>query len=422
MLTLLKKLIPQSRYSRNVITLVTGTGMAQALAISISPILTRIYTPEDFGLFALYSALVSILSIVVTGRYELAIILPKKDEEAFQIFALTIIISIATSGLLLFVVIVFNREIVKLLKNQDIAPWLYLLPFSVLILGLNQVLNYWNNRKKKYLIIAKNRIIMSGAVAANQLGLAYNIKSKGLILGQFLGQVLALIYFIKKYQSEDRGLLALNKLKIFAVAKKYKNFPKIDAPTTFINIAANQAPNILLAAFFSASAGGFYYLTQRILQAPISLISSSVLDVFKQKASEDYKKNGHCREIFMKTFWSLLMMTVPLSFILFFVIEDLFVLVFGEHWRMSGTYAQILVPALLLRFIANPLSFMFYIASKLEFNFLGMVLLFLFVILSLLIPSNSATAIILISFSFSVIYLYYIMMSFWMAGFFKRKH
>lgn len=419
---MLKKLIPQSRYARNIITLMTGTGMAQALTISISPILTRIYTPEDFGLFALYSALVSIISIVVTGRYELAIMLPKKDEEAFQIMALTIIISVVACGLLLFIVIVFNSELTVLLKNPDISTWLYLLPFSVLISGLNQVLNFWNNRKKYYLNIVKNRIIMSGGVAVNQLGFAYTIKSIGLILGQFLGQLLALTYFIKKYQSEGRGLFALNKLKIIAVAKKYKKFPKIDAPTTFINIAANQAPNILLAALFSANAGGFYYLTQRILQAPISLISSSVLDVFKQKASEDYKKNGHCREVFIKTFWSLLLIAMPLSITLFFIIEDLFALVFGELWREAGTYAQILVPALLLRFIANPLSFMFYIASKLEFNFLGMVSLFLFVFFSLLIPSNITTAIIFISLSFGVVYLYYILMSFWMAGFFKYKH
>ncbi len=395
--------------------------MAQALAISISPILTRIYTPEDFGLFALYSALVSIISIVVTGRYELAIMLPKKEEEAFQIMALTIIISMAASGLLLIIAIVFNRELTIILKNQEISPWLYLLPFSVLISGLYQVLNFWNNRKKSYVKIAKNRIILSGGVAINQLGFAYVIKSTGLIVGQFLGQLIALVYFIKKFQSDDRGAFILNKLKMIALAKKYKKFPKIDAPTTFINIAANQAPNILLAAFFSASTGGFYHLTQRILQAPISLISTSVLDVFKQKASEDYKKNGHCREIFMKTFWSLLLMAMPVSFALFFIVEDLFALVFGEHWREAGTYAQILVPALLLRFIANPLSFMFYISSKLEFNLMGMVLLFLFVIFSLLIPSNSTAAIMLISLSFSVIYLYYILMSFWMAGFFKRK-
>ncbi len=395
--------------------------MAQALAISISPILTRIYTPEDFGLFALYSALVSIISIVVTGRYELAIMLPKKEEEAFQIMALTIIISMATSGLLLIIAIVFNGELTIILKNQEISPWLYLLPFSVLISGLYQVLNFWNNRKKSYLEIAKNRIILSGGVAINQLGFAYAIKSMGLILGQFLGQLIALAYFIKKFQSDDRGAFVLNKLKIIALARKYKKYPKIDTPTTFINIAANQAPNILLVAFFSANAGGFYYLTQKILQAPISLISTSVLDVFKQKASEDYRKNGHCRGIFLKTFWSLLLMATPVSFTLFFIIEDLFAFVFGELWREAGTYAQILVPALLLRFIANPLSFMFYISNKLEFNLMGMVLLFLFVIFSLLIPSNSTTAIMLISLSFSVIYLYYILMSFWMAGFFKGK-
>jgi len=101
---MLRKLIPQSRYARNVITLMTGTGLAQAIPVAISPILTRLYSPEDFGTFAVYMAVVSIASVLVTGRYELAIMLPKNDRDALHIVVLSAGLSCIISALLLLVV------------------------------------------------------------------------------------------------------------------------------------------------------------------------------------------------------------------------------------------------------------------------------------------------------------------------------
>ena len=98
------KLKPKSEFSRNVLTLMTGTTIAQAIPIAISPILTRIYAPEDFGMFALYMSVASIISVIATGRYELAIMLPKKDEDAVNIVALSIIISFFVSFISLLIV------------------------------------------------------------------------------------------------------------------------------------------------------------------------------------------------------------------------------------------------------------------------------------------------------------------------------
>ena len=90
---MIRKLVPKSKFSKNVITLITGTALAQAVPIAITPILTRLYTPEDFGVFAVYMALSSILVVLVTGRYELAIVVPQKDEDAINIVALSVVLS-----------------------------------------------------------------------------------------------------------------------------------------------------------------------------------------------------------------------------------------------------------------------------------------------------------------------------------------
>ena len=113
---MLNKLKPKSEFSKNVLTLMTGTTIAQAIPIAISPILTRIYTPEDFGVLALFVAITTIFGTIANGRYELAIMLPKKDEDAINIFALGFIITCFISLILLILVLIFMRNWLILLS------------------------------------------------------------------------------------------------------------------------------------------------------------------------------------------------------------------------------------------------------------------------------------------------------------------
>ena len=166
---MLNKLKPKSEFSRNVLTLMTGTTIAQAIPISISPILTRIYTPEDFGIFALFVAISSIFGSIANGRYELAIMLPKKDEDAINIFALGFIITCTISLLLLILVVLFHDYFLILLKNEEIGLWLYFVPIAVFFTGIYNILNYFNNRKKYYKDIANATIIKSIITAVIQL-------------------------------------------------------------------------------------------------------------------------------------------------------------------------------------------------------------------------------------------------------------
>ncbi|HHD79092.1 MAG TPA: translocase, partial [Epsilonproteobacteria bacterium] len=140
----------------------TGTSIAQAIPLAISPILTRIYTPEDFGIFALYMSVASMIAVTATGRYELAIMLPKKDDDAMNIVALSIVISFFVSFITLLIVFSFNAQITHLLGNPEISFWLYFIPITVLLTGIYQSFNYWINRKKEYGRLATNKVIQSG--------------------------------------------------------------------------------------------------------------------------------------------------------------------------------------------------------------------------------------------------------------------
>ena len=189
---MIDKLKPKSEFNKNVITLMTGTTIAQAIPIAISPILTRLYTPQDFGVFAFFLAITAIFGSIANARYELAIMLPKKDEDAINIFALGFIISTIISFLILVLVVLFNEYFVKLLGNKEIGIWFYFLPITVFLSGLWNNLSYFNNRKKQYKDLAKATIIKSIVIAIVQLSIGF-IKggAAGLISGQIVSQFFA---------------------------------------------------------------------------------------------------------------------------------------------------------------------------------------------------------------------------------------
>lgn len=156
---MLQKLIPKSRYARNVVTLMTGTGLAQAIPIAISPILTRLYTPEDFGVFAFYVSLCAIFAVFVTGKYELAIVAPKRSSESINLVALTMVLSIFVSLILLCMVLLWGKDLAMLLEHPEIQSWLYFAPLSSMILGCYHALNFWANRRSRYKSMAVSRVV-----------------------------------------------------------------------------------------------------------------------------------------------------------------------------------------------------------------------------------------------------------------------
>ena len=354
----------KSEFNRNVLTLMTGTTIAQAIPIAISPILTRIYTPEEFGVLALFVAITSIFGSVANGRYELALMLPKKDEDAINILALGFIINLFLSLFLLVIILIFHDYILSLLNNKEISPWLYLAPISIFLMGCFNLLNYYNNRKKYYKDLAKANVLKSIGMSTVQLLLGF-LKAGviGLISGQIFAQIISntkLFLNIKK----DNLFIKIKKVKIIALAKRYKDFPKFSMWAGLINTLSTQLTNILISTFFSIKTLGFYSFSQRILGMPSLLIGSSIGQVFFQEATKEKQQSGTAIKSFKSTFKKLLLLSVVFFSILYFIVEDLFAFVFGEEWRIAGVYAKILIPFFMVRFISGTLSITITIFEK----------------------------------------------------------
>ena len=406
----------KSDFAKNVITLITGTAIAQAIPIAISPILTRIYSPEDFGVFALYLSISSIIAIGATGRYELAINLPAKDEDAIQILWLSCILTLLVSFFTLTVILLFNNNISSLLQNDSIGVWLYFVPLTILFSGIYQSFNYWHNRKKKYAVLSKSRVVQTFNTSAVNLGIGAVAKGGvgGLVFGNLIGVFLSSFYMIYVFFKIDMPKVEIKKKQIKKLAKRYINFPKYDVMASFFNISANQLTNLFFNIFFGAITSGYFFLTQKIFTMPITLIAGAIQDVFKMEIIEIHLKNGNTRSLYLKTLRKLVLLSLfPTIFIYLFSI-DLFTFIFGQEWKPAGEFVQIMTPIFFLRFISFPLSYMVYVVEKQTYNTIAQFILLVAILISFFIGKDYSGKIMvqILTVVFCVFYAGYIIMSY----------
>lgn len=357
---------PKSEFSRNVLTLMTGTSIAQSIPIAISPILTRIYTPEDFGVFALYISIASLLSVMATGRYELAIMLPKKDEEASHLVVLSVFIAFLISLLSFAFICVFNPEITSILGNEEISSWLYLIPLSILLTGLYQSFNYWNNRQKRYKTLAISKVSQSSASGTTNLSLGFlSFGSSGLILGSLIGQAVGSFILIRLALLKEKKIFQnIQRLKLVALLKKYKSFPLINSLNAVIDQLRISGISILIAKVFSASYLGQFSLAWKMVQVPITLVSSSLSQVFYQKMSSIDKKDIYpLLNIYLK---KAVLIGLPIFIGIYFFAVDIFSFVFGNNWILAGEIASFLSPWLFFNFLSSPMAHVFIVLNKQE--------------------------------------------------------
>jgi O-antigen/teichoic acid export membrane protein len=407
-----------SKFTKNVLTLLTGTSIAQAIPIAITPILTRIYSPEDFGIFALYMSITGILAVVATGRYEMAIILPDDDDDAINLLCLSVLVSMSISLLIFILVFLFGVEIGTLLKNKEISTWLYFTPVIIFLTGIYQSLYYWNNRKRNYSDLSKSRIVHSSVVGSSNLTIgSWSNGPTGLIVGNLIGQLLTTVFLLSKSFSSEKILRfkpQVSVARIKNVAIRYQNFPKYDALASLFNLASHQSNHIFFNLYFGAISSGYFFITQKILGLPIDLIATSIQTVFRVEMTALYNSNGNTRSFFIQTLTKLFGLAIIPSVILYIFAVDIFVLFLGDNWGTVGEYVRYLIPVFLLRFLSVPMSSMFYIAEKQEINTIGQFLLFITTVCTFVLGQSmgSLYTVKLLSIVLSIFYICYLALSF----------
>ncbi|KAB7889877.1 lipopolysaccharide biosynthesis protein [Poseidonibacter ostreae] len=354
---MIKKLNNCSSFTKNVLTLMTGTTVAQAIPIAISPILTRIYTPSDFGLLALFIAITAIFGNIANAKYELAIMLPKKDEDAINILAFSMIIAICISLFLLIIVFLFSGYITELLGNKDIEFWLYFIPITVLFLGLFNSLNYYNIRKKYFKDIAKAVIIKSIVMASFQLTIGFLVQGVvGLISGEVFSKLFANLKLARNILKDKVIISKISKPKMIALAKKYKGFFYYNTPASLVDSATLQMPFIFIIKIANEAISGYFFLASKIVMLPSALIGSSIAQVFFQQTTEHIHNKELVAPLVFQTMKKLVIIALPITVLIILIGPHIFGIIFGKNWGVVGTIAQYVALIFFIRFVVSSVS------------------------------------------------------------------
>ncbi len=352
-------LIPKSDFAKNVLTLMTGTTIAQAIPVLLSPVLTRVYTDEDMGLFSVFSSLVLGLSTIAALRYDFTIVSSKKDEESKSLVCLSRRISFAMMIVITLLIAFFINPLTEITKTSSIKQWFYLIGLVVFVYIQIGIVQMYLNRKKQYKDISKSRILQGGGVIVSQIIIGFFLNGVlGLIIGFLLGQVLSFLYLFKTTRQE----IKCTNIQPISLMKKHKKMPLLNGPTALFDTIRLNGISIVLIHLFSSAVLGQYALAWRILQAPLGLINGAFSQVsFQQLSSMEH----HLHYAFLKKSIkrSFLIGFVPFS-ILFFFAPELFAFVFGEDWVLAGQIGSILTPWLYLNLITSPISSYFIVVNR----------------------------------------------------------
>ena len=347
----------ENDFAKNIVTLLTGTTAAQIIPLALSPVLTRLYSPDDFGILALFFSICSILSVVAAGRYELSIVIPEKDEEAANIVFLSIFVSAVFALFLQIVFAVFNSEIASLLGNESISFWLYFVPLVVFMMSLYNILRYFSIRIKDFKNVAVTRAVKSAAGGAIKLVLGLvGFTSGGLVTGEVISQFFGNTSLIRNVYRRKELFAGVNRAKMAEEAKKYSDFPKFSLPGALSNSLSLNLNSFFLTSFFSLAVLGQYALVNKAVSVPLTIIGSSVSDAYFQRAARERNETGSAKNAFIQSAKYLSFIAVPVFLVLFFFGEVLFAFVFGDSWKIAGSYAKILSFLVAVRLVAAPLS------------------------------------------------------------------
>lgn len=363
------KLRPRSEFFRHVLTLGVGTVLAQSVPILVSPVLTRLYSPEAFGMLALFMSLSAIIGVAADGKYEFAILLPEKDAAAFTIVCLCMLLLVFTTLIFTGLFFGFADKLVRLLRVPHAAV-LYLVPGAVFLTGAFRVLSLWFNRRKRYKTLSASRILQTSTTAV--FGILFGLMGlyhHGLIWAVLVGYgAVDMLLAVSMIRKDRQGWGWITRTGILEEARRHSNFPKFTIFSSLLEMITMQMPLLLFPLLFGPTVAGWYALSHRVTKTPLNLIVRAVGDVFRQRASRKYVDTGACKNLYAAAFKRLGGISVIPFAGLFVSAPALFSFAFGEEWRMAGHYTRIMVFSYWLQFVSNPLSSILLIAGRQRLN------------------------------------------------------
>ncbi len=378
--------LPRKPFARGVALLVGGTAAAQALGVLATPMLTRLYSPDEFGVLAIYISLLSLCGVIASLRYEIAIPLPEDDSEAGDLVALSCILAAGMAFLAALLVWMIGDQLALLVGTPGLAPYLWLLPLGILFSGAYNIFRYWAIRTQRFAMVARTTLWQSIVMIVIQLA-GYNFGAVGLLVGQAASQGLGSIA-LGRNSVTGRMLRGLCWPNIKKQAVRYKRFPIFSTWEGLFNTAGTQLPPLLFAVFFSPAAAGLYSLANRVLSLPMSLIGNAVGQAFFSNAAQAHRE-GRLGTQVVQLHSRLCQIGILPTLLLILAGPEIFLWAFGSDWLVAGEFSRWMAPWLYFVFVCSPLSTLFAVMEKQTQGMLFQIILLLSRLLAIYAGSRS---------------------------------
>lgn len=359
------KLNAQGGFLKSVSVLAGGTVFAQGIAVLSLPILTRLYSPSEFSIFAVYTSLLGILAVISCLRFEIAIPISQDDKEAVALVFLALISNVIITVLIALFICFFSTEILVFLKQEAFTQLIWLIPVGTFFSGLYIAFQYWATRKKKFTIIAKTRMVqsISGVSVQVVMGIA-SFSVIGLIFGQIIKVSAGLYQLVTGFWQDANKYLKDMKFEYLKITfRKYDQFPKYSTLEALANSAGIQLPIILIAALSMGSEAGYLMLAMQVMMIPMQLIGNAVSQVYLGHASEKHKV-GELSQYTKQCILQLLKIgLIPLTLISVLA-PIVFPYIFGPEWKRAGDMVLWMLPWFIMQLLVSPISMSLYIIEK----------------------------------------------------------
>lgn len=355
----------QSKGVRSIAVLAGGTALAQIITIASLPVLTRIYTPEDFAVLAVFTSLAGILSVIGCARLEMAIPIPEADQDSAALLITALAVS-AVFSTLLFALLCFNYEWVAAYGGEAaLDKYVLLVPVAIWFTSSSLALQYWLARMRRFNIVSQAKISRSASGSAIQIGTGwFGMGVVGLLLGQIViggAGGLRQVFNIAAKDSVTLKSVTLERMK--NMVKEFKGFSLYSSLGAISNSSSSHIPVLLIAAFAIGPEAGFLILATRVMSSPISLIGSAVSQVYVSRAPEAWRLE-RLDHLTVRTLQGLIKTAVGPLVILGVVAPVVFAYLFGQDWQRAGEIVTMMTPWIVMQFLATPVATVLQITRR----------------------------------------------------------
>ena len=360
------RVLPKQSFVRSVSVLAGGTAIAQAIGVLALPLITRLYTPADFSVLAVYSSILGIIAGVACLRLDIAVPLPERDEDAANLLALALLCCTTVAAFAALAVWWFPRVILNAVGQPGLERFLWMIPLGIWLASAYSAVQFWATRKKRFTAIASTRVTQTVGGVSSQLvfGLWSAFGPFGLLLGQLISSGAGVLGLGRTAWRDDaQALRKATCAGIRRVLRTYDRFPKYSTFEAFANNAAIQFPVIIIAAVALGPEAGYLFLAMRAMAIPIGLIGGAVSQVYLSRAPDELRA-GQLAPFTLKAISGLARTGLGPLLFAGIAAPAVFPLVFGDEWQRAGEMVAWMTPWFLLQFLSSPVSMSLHVTGN----------------------------------------------------------